>query len=61
MRKVSFPFGGVAELKDYTGPRTAKGLTDFAKDNMENRVTRLTDDNLSSFFADKVFHLIAQS
>jgi len=41
-------------IVDYMGPRTAKGLTDFVKDNMENRVVRLTDDNLASFLANNV-------
>jgi hypothetical protein len=39
---------------DYTGPRTAKGLTDFAKDNMENLVVRLTDDTLAAFLERQV-------
>ena len=40
---------------DYDGPRTAKGLTDFAKKNIENRVIRLTDDTLASFLLEQVF------
>jgi protein disulfide-isomerase A6 len=40
---------------DYNGPRTAKGLTDFAKENMENLVVRVTDDNLSSFLGNNVW------
>jgi hypothetical protein len=42
-------------LVDYNDPRTAKGLTDFAKENMENLVVRVTDDNLSSFLGNKVW------
>jgi len=41
-------------ISDYYGPRTAKGLTDFAKENMENKVIRLTDDTLSSFLTNNV-------
>jgi protein disulfide-isomerase A6 len=42
---------------DYVGPRTAKGLTDFAKQNMENLVVRVTDDTIDSFLRDNVFLL----
>ena len=41
-------------MVDYNGPRTAKGLTEFAKQNMKNLVERVTDENLSSFLANNV-------
>jgi hypothetical protein len=40
---------------DYNGPRTAKGLTDFAKQNMENLVVRVTDDNINAFLEGNVY------
>jgi hypothetical protein len=39
---------------DYNGPRTAKGLTDFAKQNMENLVVRVTDENINAFLEGNV-------
>lgn len=41
--------------EDYNGPRTAKGLTDFAKQNMENLVVRVTDENLNAFLQGNVY------
>ena len=41
--------------EDYNGPRTAKGLTDFAKQNMENLVVRVTDENLNAFLEGNVY------
>jgi protein disulfide-isomerase A6 len=45
---------GKLDVQDYTAPRTAKGLTDFAKERMENLVVRVTDDSIKTFLADKV-------
>lgn len=53
MHRVYTRKSGIDQI-DYNGPRTAKGLTEFAKQNMENLVVRVTDENLSSFFQNNV-------
>jgi hypothetical protein len=40
--------------EDYSGPRTAKGLADFARDSVENIVVRVNDDNIDKFLNENV-------
>jgi protein disulfide-isomerase A6 len=45
---------GKLDVQDCMAPRTAKGLTDFAKERMENLVVRVTDDSIKTFLTEKV-------